>query len=89
VRCDSIYSKFLFEHSYMYCGNPQRYRCTSNDECSSKTCSNGKCSFQLEGPSDNDSVTNVIRLLIIFVLISIILIVFIIYCCCYRKHSKK
>jgi len=90
VHCDNIYSDKLFlgKSSYMYCGKPPNDSCIENDECSSKNCRDNMYQFQLDGPSDSDSIQTAFEGLIIGGVSIIIIITAIIICCyCYKKHT--
>jgi len=57
--------------------------CENDNECSSKYCNNGTCSFYCNGPNDNEGMESVffLFLLLLIIIISIILCVITYYCC--------
>jgi len=92
IHCDSIYSSdklsFNSRISYMYCGKPYGDKCQSDDECSSRICTeDGTCNMQSKGPSDSDGTSP--ALFISFTIVIIIVIIIIIYCFFKKCYSNS
>jgi len=94
VHCDDIYtppsfiSIFYPKPTYMYCGKPYKDTCKSNDDCSSKSCSNGICNMQNKGPSDSQGFSFIFGL--IFLVFTFIVMPLICCCCrCFSKYKKN
>jgi len=90
VHCDDIFKFSIFgKSSYMHCGKAYQDTCKNNNECSSKKCSDGFCDMQMKGPSDIDSLSHSISLIILFIVIIIIFILLCIICFCKCHKSYK
>jgi len=92
VHCDDIYKFSIFgKSSYMHCGKAYQDTCKNNNECSSKKCLDGFCDMQIEGPSDTDSLSPSISLIIIFIVIIIFILLCIIcfICKCHKSYKGK
>jgi len=90
VHCDNIYTPntlFSRRSSYMYCGKSYTEPCETDDEYSSRKCSEDKtCNSQTQGPSDSEGTSFI--LVMYFIIFIFIVSLILCFCWCFKNNSK-